>query len=189
MKKHYEMRFGGTGGQGMMLMGDLTAQAAGIKEGKEILLTKSYGPESRGGACRSEIIIDDDKITYPVVSEPDVVLAMSQQACDSYTGDLADGGIIIIDSDIVKTVPQGSRDIVSIPITRIAREVTGRELAANIVALGAAAVLSDVLDEEAMKEAVIERFPAEFSEANVKAFNAGAAAAEEIIAGREKQYA
>ena len=190
IKRHFrETGFFAESAEMFTAMGDLTAQAAGIKEGKEILLTKSYGPESRGGACRSEIIIDDDKITYPVVSEPDVVLAMSQQACDSYTGDLADGGIIIIDSDIVKTVPQGSRDIVSIPITRIAREVTGRELAANIVALGAAAVLSDVLDEEAMKEAVIERFPAEFSEANVKAFNAGAAAAEEIIAGREKQYA
>ncbi|MCI2062500.1 MAG: 2-oxoacid:acceptor oxidoreductase family protein [Eubacteriaceae bacterium] len=189
MKKHFEMRFGGTGGQGMMLMGDVTAEAAGIKEGKEILLTKSYGPESRGGACRSELIIDDEKIAYPVVSEPDVVLAMSQKACDSYTGDLAAGGIIIIDSDLVKSVPQRGRSVFSIPITRIAKEVTGKEISANVVALGAVAVLADVLDEEAMKEAVIERFPAKFTEANVQAFEAGAAAAEELVSGQAKKYA
>jgi Pyruvate/2-oxoacid:ferredoxin oxidoreductase gamma subunit len=64
-REHYEMRFGGSGGQGMMLMGDVMAQAAGISEGREVVLLKSYGPEARGGACRSELIIDSGSINYP----------------------------------------------------------------------------------------------------------------------------
>lgn len=181
MKKHYEMRFGGTGGQGMMLMGDVTAEAAGIKEGKEILLTKSYGPESRGGACRSEIIIDDDKIAYPVVSSPDMVVVMSQKACDSYTGDMPDDGILLTDSDLVRTIPQIKSRTFSIPLTRIAKEVTGKEITANVVALGAVAALSEELDAGSVKEVVIERFPEKFRKSNMAAFEAGEKAASECL--------
>jgi 2-oxoglutarate ferredoxin oxidoreductase subunit gamma len=189
MKKHYEMRFGGTGGQGMMLMGDVTAEAAGIKEGKEILLTKSYGPESRGGACRSEIIIDDDKIAYPVVSQPDMVVAMSQKACDSYTSDMAEDGILIADADLVKTIPERSGENYSIPITRLAKEATGKEIAANVVALGAVAVLSDELDAESVREAVAEKFPEKFRASNMAAFSAGAGAAEKLMNGENVKTA
>lgn len=183
MKKHYEMRFGGTGGQGMMLMGDIIAQAAGIKEEKEILLTKSYGPESRGGACRSEIIISDDPIAYPVVSHPDFVLAMSQLACETYTKDLAADGILLTDSGIVKKAPRlnEKKKVYEIPLTELAVDATGKEIAANVVALGAIAVLSENLKEEYVREAVEEKFPEKFRESNNKAFSAGAEAARALL--------
>ena len=75
---HYEMRFAGSGGQGMMLMGDIMAEAAGGLDDKEIVLTRSYGPEARGGACRSELIIDTRPIDYPTVRHPDFVPGSSR---------------------------------------------------------------------------------------------------------------
>ena len=104
---HYEMRFGGSGGQGMMLMGDVMAQAAGIQEGKEVVLLKSYGPEARGGACRSELITDTDSVNYPALTTPNFVLAMSQLACDSYTADMdQENGVLLVDSGLVSKVPE-----------------------------------------------------------------------------------
>ncbi len=105
-REHYEMRFGGSGGQGMMLMGDVLAQSAGISEGREVVLLKSYGPEARGGACRSELIIDSGSINYPALTKPDFVLAMSQLACDSYTDDMdKENGALLVDEELVKNVP------------------------------------------------------------------------------------
>lgn len=103
---HYEYRFSGSGGQGLMLLGDIMAQAAGCLEGKQILLTKSYGPEARGGACRSEMILSDEPINYPAVTSPDLMLAMSQKACDSYRGDLHEGRILLLDEELVHSVPE-----------------------------------------------------------------------------------
>src|SRR5665648_500921 len=108
---HYEIRFSGTGGQGMMLMGDVLSQAAGCMEGKEIVLTKSYGPESRGGACRAELIVDDKFINYPTIVSPDFVLAMSQKACDDYHSDLEADGKLLIDSDLVLSIPKSVKNV------------------------------------------------------------------------------
>lgn len=179
---HYEMRFGGTGGQGMMLMGDVFAQAAGIQESKEVVLLKSYGPEARGGACRSELITDTEAVNYPALTKPDFVLAMSQMACDSYTADMdQENGVLLVDSDLVTSVPNTIKHIYSIPLTKIAKEETGRVITANVVALGAISVLSRGAGEEAVKAAVLNRFPEKLHAINVKAFEAGAAAARALL--------
>ncbi len=180
-KNHYELRFSGTGGQGMMLMGDVLAQAAGINGGKEIVLLKSYGPEARGGACRSELITDEDAIGYPALVEPDFVLAMSQLACDSYTGDMnKENGILLVDSDLVPNVPADVKNVYKIRITEIAKEVTGRAITANVVALGAISVLVPGFTPEGVKEAVLGRLAPKLHEMNIKAFDAGVAAAEAL---------
>jgi 2-oxoglutarate ferredoxin oxidoreductase subunit gamma len=179
---HYEMRFGGSGGQGMMLMGDVLAQAAGIGEGKEVLLLKSYGPEARGGACRSELIIDSAPIDYPALTRPDFVLAMSQLACDSYTGDMdRENGVLLTDSELVHTVPAEVKRVCALPLTRLAVESTGRAIAANVAALGAIAVLSRGAGEDAVRKAVLARFPAKLHEMNLKAFQAGVDAARALL--------
>ena len=179
---HYEMRFSGSGGQGMMLMGDVLAQAAGILEGKEVILLKSYGPEARGGACRSELITDTEAISYPALRRPDFVLAMSQLACDSYTKDMdAENGILLTDSDLVKNVPGQIRHVYRIPLTEIAKRETGKTITANVVALGAISVLSRGAGMESVKTAVLNRFPKELQATNLKAFEAGAAAAEALL--------
>ena len=180
--QHYEMRFGGSGGQGMMLMGDVMAQAAGIQEGKEVVLLKSYGPEARGGACRSELITDAEAVNYPALTRPDFVLAMSQLACDSYTADMdKENGVLLTDADLVRKIPEDVKHVYAIPLTRIAKEETGKVITANVVALGAISVLSKGAGTEAVKAAVLGRFPEKLHAINIKAFEAGAAAARALL--------
>ena len=181
MSNRYEMRFGGTCGQGMMLLGDVLAYAAGINSDKEIVLTKSYGPEARGSACRSELITDDTMISYPVVSRPDFLLALSQMACTQYTKDLAEDGVVLIDSDLVKEVPENAKTVYRLPITKIAEEATGKTLCANMVALGAIAILSRCASEDAVYDAMLHTLPAKILEINKVAFAAGAKAAKELL--------
>lgn len=179
---HYEMRFGGSGGQGMMLMGDVLAQAAGIQDGKEVVLLKSYGPEARGGACRSELITDTEAVNYPALTKPDFVLAMSQLACDSYTADMdQENGVLLVDSDLVTRVPETIKHVYGIPLTKIAKEETGKAITANVVALGAISVLSKGASIDAVKTAVLNRFPEKLHAINLKAFEAGAAAAKALL--------
>jgi len=185
---HYEMRFGGSGGQGMMLMGDVFSQAAGIREGREVILLKSYGPEARGGACRSELISDTEAINYPALTRPDFVLAMSQLACDSYTGDMdKENGVLLTDSELVHKVPEDVKHAYAIPLTKIAKEETGKVITANVVAMGAISVLSKGARPESVKQAVLARFPEKLHEMNIRAFDAGVKAAEELKAAEEQQ--
>lgn len=180
--QHYEMRFSGSGGQGMMLMGDVLAQAAGIEDGKEVVLLKSYGPEARGGACRSELISDIAPINYPALRQPDFVLAMSQLACDSYTADMdPEAGVLLVDSGLVDRVPENVKHVYRIPLTDIARRETGKVITANVVALGAISILSRVAGEESVKRAVLAQFPEKLHAVNIKAFEAGAAAAKALL--------
>ena len=175
---HYEMRFGGTGGQGMMLMGDVLSQVAGILENNEVVLLKSYGPEARGGACRSELIIDREAINYPALTRPDFVLAMSQLACNSYTADMnKETGILLVDSELVPEVPTDIKHVYRIPFTKIAKEEVGKVITANVVALGAISILSSCGSTDAVKTAVLEHFPEKLHAINIKAFEAGVAAA------------
>ena len=181
MSNHYEIRFGGSGGQGMMLLGDIFAQAAGGLSGEEIVLTRSYGPEARGGACRSELIIDDEPINYPTVRKPNFVLAMSQEACNKYHDDIDPEGILLVEPKFVHQVPTGIKHIYSIPMTQIAIDVTGKALAANVVAIGAIAALGQFADLKLVKQAVQEHFKPALRASNDKAFDAGVAAAQEAL--------
>lgn len=179
---HYEIRLGGSGGQGMMLMGDILAQAAGILENREIVLLKSYGPEARGGACRSELITDKNPINYPALSHPDFVLAMSQAACDKYTDDMdKEKGILLTDSGLVENLPHDITHIYSLPLTEIAKNVTGKALAANVTALGAISVLSGQFNEKSVLTAVMNRFPSRLHIINRRAFLAGVSAAKTLL--------
>lgn len=180
MSNHYEIRFSGSGGQGMMLLGDIFAEAAGNFENREIVLTKSYGPESRGGSCRSELIIDDKAINYPEVTKPDLVLAMTQQSCDQYHCDMCANGILLVDPMFVRSMPEGVKNVYSIPMTEIAKDTTGKEIAANVVAMGAIATLGNFIEVKSVLHAVEKYFPKTFLEANRKAFNAGVEAAKKL---------
>ncbi len=173
MSDYLELRLSGSGGQGMMLAGTFLAEAAGIYEDKHIVLCKSYGPEARGGACRSEVIISSEPIVYPEVQEPDLVLAMTQEACDKYYEDLKSGGIMIIDPEHVRDIPDINGKVYEIPLTQIARDTVGNEITANVVALGALTAIVDWISPEALKSAILDRTPKGTEELNEKAFNYG----------------
>ncbi|MBQ3994978.1 MAG: 2-oxoacid:acceptor oxidoreductase family protein [Erysipelotrichaceae bacterium] len=168
---NFQLRFAGTGGQGMMLIGDLMAYYYGIVADKQIVLLKSYGPEARGGACRSELIVDEEEC-YPAVTCPDLLLAMSEQSYHLYTEDIDQDTIILVDSDLVKDADQSHPHTYQVPLTAIAKETTGKTICANIVALGVMTKLLKIAPEE-MLEVLKTKLPARILEINLQAFQAG----------------
>lgn len=168
-----QMRFAGTGGQGMMLIGDLMAFALGMKENKEIVLLKSYGPEARGGACRSELIADEEKISYPAITIPTFLLAMSQQSYDSYTEDANEQTIILVDSELVTNTSDKFSNTYKAPLTKLAKEKCGKAICANIVALGALCKITNLVSKEKMLEVLEEKLNPKILELNLKAFEIG----------------
>lgn len=165
-----EIRIAGTGGQGVILAGILLAEAA-VRDGKKVVQTQSYGPEARGGASRSEVIISDQEIDYPEVLEADILLCISQEACDRYAGKLKKGGLLILDTVHVHRAPLIRA--VRVPITELARQATGREITANIVALGLLAGLTGVVSQGALESAVRARVPRGTAAINLQALAVG----------------
>jgi 2-oxoglutarate ferredoxin oxidoreductase subunit gamma len=169
----YELRFSGAGGQGLITAGIIMAKAASIYEGKQAVQSQSYGPEARGGASKSEVIISDEAIDYPKVTQCDALLAMTQESCNKYSHDLKQGGVLLVDSDLVKTLPKGNFKTVSFPIINTAKNEVGREIVANIVALGAMVALTGQVTRENAEKAVLSSVPEAFIELNKKAFSMG----------------
>jgi len=173
-----EIRLAGEGGQGMILAGIILAEAAAIYDGKCVIQSQSYGPEARGGASKAEVIISDDPIDFPEVLQADILIALSQEACDKYAADLMDGNLLVVDSDNVRDVPR--KDAVQLPITSTSLETTGRVITANTVALGILTALTGIVSEEAISKAVAARAPKGTTEINLKALEAGFKLAREI---------
>jgi 2-oxoglutarate ferredoxin oxidoreductase subunit gamma len=173
MAERYEIRFSGAGGQGLITAGIILAEAAAIIEGKHAAQSQSYGPEARGGASKSEVIISDDPIDYPKATIVDACLAMTQESADKYANGIKEGGILLLDTDFVPREPKGNFKIYKMPITRTAKEDLGREIVANVVALGAMVALTGVVARESAEKAVLAKVPKAFLELNKKAFNLG----------------
>jgi 2-oxoglutarate ferredoxin oxidoreductase subunit gamma len=175
MSFRYEIRLSGSGGQGIILMGIILAEAIGVYGGKCVAQTQSYGPEARGGSSKSEVIVSDEEIDYPKAMKPDLLLAMNQKSCDEFYPDLKPEGLLIVDSTFVTQIP--TTKAFQIPFTRIAREKFKREVVANIIALGALAQLSPLVSSKAMEAAVLARVPKGTEKLNRDALKAGMAAA------------
>nr|MBC8491764.1 2-oxoacid:acceptor oxidoreductase family protein [Candidatus Neomarinimicrobiota bacterium] len=135
--------------------------------------SQSYGPEARGGASRSEVIISDGDIDYPKAENIDIMLALTQEACDKYVVDLKEGGILLVDSQMVTNIPKGNYRVVALPIIQSAVERLGKFLVSNIIALGIITKLSGVVSEDSVKHAIRARVPKGTEEINIKAFYTG----------------
>ena len=169
-----QMRLSGTGGQGLILGGIILAEAA-ILDGKKAIQSQSYGPEARGGSSKSEVLISDKAIYYPKVTEADLILAMSQEACNKYTADLKSDGVLVIDTTFVKDLPKNAKKVYKLPITETAKTKVGKTLFANIVALGAIVALTKCVSKESITKAVLNRVPKGTEEVNTKALELGMA--------------
>ena len=156
-----ELRLSGSGGQGVITAAIIFAEAA-TACGMNVAQSQSYGPEARGGASRSEVLVSD--------------------GADKYAGDLdPEKGILIVDSELVPNVPAASH-IVSVPITTLAIEKIGKALFANIVALGTITRVSGIVPLDAVKTAVSHRVPPHTVDANMQALMVGYEAAEAAVA-------
>jgi 2-oxoglutarate ferredoxin oxidoreductase subunit gamma len=174
----YDIRLSGTGGQGIIVMGIILAEAIGIYDGKHVAQTQSYGPEARGGSSKAEVVVSDEEIDYPKALHLDVLLAMSQKSCDQYYQDLKSDGTLIVDSTFVTQFPVP--EVFAIPFTRIAREKLGKEMAANIVALGALGTITNYVSKAALEKAVTARVPKGTEALNREALRAGVAVAKRV---------
>jgi len=181
MGYRYEIRLSGSGGQGLILMGVILAEAIGIYNGKYVAQTQSYGPEARGGSSKSEVIVSDEEIDYPKAMEIDLLLALNQKSCDDFYPDLKPEGLLIVDSTFVTLVP--TPKAFQIPFTRMAREKFHREVVANIIALGSLTQLTPIVSPKAVESAVLARVPKGTEKLNRDALKAGMAAAAEKSQG------
>jgi len=174
------VRLAGAGGQGIVLAGLLLAEAA-VAAGRNATHAQAYGPESRGGASRAEVIVSDGEIDYPCVDRADLLLALSQEAYDRYAGEVRPGALVLVDADRVVPRPAEGVACHALPLGATATRVLGEALGANLVALGALVALSDVVTREALERAVAARRPGDSAERALLAVRAGF---ELVAAGR-----
>jgi len=170
-----EIRLAGSGGQGLILAGLVLAEAAGLYDGLEVAMAQSYGPEARGGTSKAEVIISNSPIDYPLCRKVDILLAMTQEACDSYCSDLRPGAVVLTDSGLVSHPPNGRA--MGFPFTDTARQELGKVMVANVVALGAIAQLTGIVTLGGLEAALLSRAPSGTHELNKKALVMGVALA------------
>lgn len=170
--KRIEIILSGSGGQGLILAGIILAQAA-LTAGWQVVQTQSYGPEARGGASRSEVIISNEEIAYPRVEQADFLLAMNQEACAKYISAVKKTGLVLVDSTFVTRLPATTTKIISLPITKTVRERLGKTFVANMAALGALVAFLTEISPVVVEQALVERVPAGTEEVNREAFRLG----------------
>ena len=168
--------FAGFGGQGLLFVGKYFA-TKGLLEGKNVSWLPSYGPEMRGGTANCNVIVSDEPVGSPIVSRPDVLIAMNLPSLDKYEGTVEPGGTIFVDSALVdRKVERADVREVRIPATRLASEIGAQNLANMVIAGAMMKELSEAFPreglEEALKKVVSVKHP-EMYDFNLKAIMTG----------------
>jgi len=168
-----EVRITGFGGQGVILCGYIIGKAASIFNDQHATLTQSFGPEARGSACSAQVIVSDERVLYPYVTCPSIMIAMSTDGYQTHKKNITKDGIVIYDSDLVKLEDQApGLKTFGVPATRLAEEI-GRKIVSNIVMLGFFGGVTDVVPRDALRKAVESSVPPGTEAVNLKAFDTG----------------
>ena len=167
----HEIRFSGFGGQGIILSAVIIGRAAVMYDSKFAVQTQVYGPEARGGASMSAVIIDDEEILYPKVTSPDIYVIMSQEGFEKYGADAEEPAIMLVDSTLVHSRPKCR--CIEVAATREAKQTLKKDIVANIVMLGALVAATHVVNEDALKKAILDSVPKGTEELNQKAMQLG----------------
>jgi len=168
-----EIRIAGFGGQGVILAGMILGKGATIFENRHATLVQSFGPEARGGSCSAQVMLSDEPIAYPYVSRPRVLVAMSQDAFERFAPDVAPGGTLLYEQDLVKLHDlRPDLRTFGIPATRIAEELR-RKMVLNIVMVGFVAAVTGLVGVDAARKAVMDSVPKGTEHLNVTAFDKG----------------
>jgi 2-oxoglutarate ferredoxin oxidoreductase subunit gamma len=168
-----EIRIGGFGGQGVILAAAVIGKAEAIFHGGYACMTQSFGPEARGGSSSAQVILSSEPILYPYVTQPDILVVMSQEAYTRFGPQLKPGGILIIEQELVRIdkMPTGVR-VYGVPATRLAEEI-GKKVVLNIVMVGFFGAVTNLLDPDALRKAVADSVPLAMQALNLKAFDKG----------------
>ena len=168
-----EIRIAGFGGQGVILSAVVLGKAASIYQGAYATMTQNFGPEARGGACSAQLVVSDSPVLYPYVTQPDILVVMSQEAYVRFGSELKDGGIMIVEQDLVRVSDiKKEIQVYSVPATRIAEEL-GKRMVLNSVMVGFFTAITHLLDSDAVRKAVADSVPPSVRELNLKAFERG----------------
>lgn len=168
-----EIRIAGFGGQGVILSAIVLGKAASIYQGAFATMTQNFGPEARGGACSAQLLVSGAPILYPYVTQPDIMVVMSQEAYTRFVPELKEGGILIVEQDLVRVtdLPRQTK-LYSCPATRLAEEL-GKRMVLNSVMVGFFTAVTRLLEPDAVRKSVADSVPSSFRELNLKAFEAG----------------
>jgi len=170
--KRIEMRIAGLGGQGVVLAGQILGRAA-VYDGKQVVQTQSYGAEARGSAAKSEVIISDEKIGFPIVRKCDVLVAMNQAALEKNRKDLEEDGILLVEEDMVNVPPDVKAKVFKVPATKTAEAELESKMYANVVMLGALTRITGLVSQKAVEKAIVDSVSKEAQEKNINAFRIG----------------
>ena len=171
-----EVLFSGFGGQGVILASVILGRAAAVYEGLYAVQTQSYGPESRGGASKAEVVISDEPIDYPKALHPDYAAFFSQEAYSKYLYTVREGAKVIVESDLVPNRDfefEKKLEVLALPLTRIAEETTGLSLTMNILTLGILTTWTGIVGREAMEKATVDAVPRGTEQINLRALRKG----------------
>jgi 2-oxoglutarate ferredoxin oxidoreductase subunit gamma len=168
-----EIRIAGFGGQGVILAAAVVGKAAAIFQDGYAAMTQNFGPEARGGSSSAQVILSTEPILYPYITQPDVLVVMSQEAYARFSPEVRHGGILIIERDLVHVdrLPSGVRAF-GVPATRLAEEL-GRKVVLNIVMVGFFGAVTNLLDPAALRQAVEDSVPPAMRKLNLEAFDKG----------------
>lgn len=175
-----EIRFGGVGGQGIVLAGRLLGKAASLFDGKDAVVTQSYGPEARGGASRADVVISDDSVDYPFVREADVLAVFFQEAYVMFRSTIKEGGLLLVDDMLVQPADD-EENLHRVPATKIAEDL-GSRMAANVVMLGYLVGATGIVSRQSLEEAIRTTMKPRIVDLNLKALDTGMKLAPEHVA-------
>lgn len=167
-----QIRIAGLGGQGIILMGVILGHAV-IHEKRFASLSSVYGPEVRGSSCRAELIIADEEIDYPYITEADTLVSMSQEGYDQFLKEVKEGGLILYDSSIVKPDPSLKMRQCVIPATRMAVDNFEKPMVANMILLGALLSITHLVTENSVERAILTNVGERHISLNKKALQLG----------------
>ena len=167
----HEVRFSGFGGQGIILSAVILGRAAVMYDNKFAVQTQVYGPEARGGASMSAVIIEDEQILFPKVTNPDIYVIMSQEGYEKYGANASSDAVMLVDTTLVHSRPKCR--CIEVPATQEAKQTLGRDIVANIVMLGALVAATHVVSETALEKAILDSVPKGTEALNQKAMKLG----------------
>ena len=167
------MIFSGSGGQGVVTAAIILAEAAVLYENLVAVQSQSYGPEARGGATRSDIIIADSPIYFPKVIQPNVLVCLTQQAYAKFNSVIRPGGLLVTDSRYVQSEKKVDARQVELPMYQTVMDKIGRAIVFNICMLGAVIGLTKIVQPESIMKVLEKQISANFLDMNRKALHLG----------------
>lgn len=167
----FEICLSGLGGQGVLTLGKVMGQALALDHGYYVTQTQSYGPEARGGASRTDLVVSSSPISYPKTDKIDLLVALSQEACNKYFTLIKPRGVLLVNTTLVKQIP--TNKYLGLPFTDMAKDELGLIQAMNTIVLGAVSFLLPFVKKATMKKSLEAALPAKIIAINLKAFEMG----------------